>query len=72
MSNQLVRGQCPRGCGETLMVDDSGYVYCSYIDCPQPDAAYKLLIEGRKFMAFIRDDSRLLSINDNVKPDVST
>lgn len=62
----LVRGQCPRGCGETLMLDSSGYVFCSYIECPQPDAAHLLLAQGKKFLAFIRDDTRLLSINDSI------
>jgi hypothetical protein len=65
VGKQLVRGQCPRGCGETLMVDDSGFVFCSYNKCPQPDAAHQLLGQGKKFLAFIRDDTRLLSINDH-------
>ncbi len=59
----LVRGHCPRGCGETLMVDTSGFVFCSFNKCPQPDAAHILLQDSRKFLAFIKDDSRLLSIN---------
>lgn len=68
MSKARVRGQCPRGCGETLMVDDSGYVFCSYDKCPQPDAAHLLLEQGKKFLAFIRNDARLLSSSDHESP----
>lgn len=38
-----VQGRCPRGCGETLFLGDGGYVTCSWVRCPEPDAASKLL-----------------------------
>ncbi len=66
MAAYLVRGKCPRGCGETLMLDQSGYVFCSFDKCPQPDAAYLLLEQAPKFLAFIRNDARLLSINPTI------
>jgi Family of unknown function (DUF6085) len=31
------------GCGDTLFLAAEGYVTCSYIDCPEPDAASRLL-----------------------------
>ena len=42
-SLQLVKGHCP-ACGwETLFLGAGGYVTCSRIDCPEPDAAGTLL-----------------------------
>lgn len=38
-----VRGYCPMGCGQTLFLGDGGYVTCSLIGCPQPDAVATLL-----------------------------
>jgi len=38
-----VRGFCPMGCGETLFLGDGGYVTCSLIGCPCPDAVSTLL-----------------------------
>jgi hypothetical protein len=38
-----VQGHCP-ACGwTTLFLGDGGYPTCSRIDCPEPDAASKLL-----------------------------
>lgn len=38
-----VQGHCP-ACGlETLFVGAGGYLTCSYVDCPLPDAASRLL-----------------------------
>ena len=31
------------GCGETLFLGNGGYVTCSYIPCPRPDAASDIL-----------------------------
>jgi len=40
-----VRGQCP-ACGlPTLFVGTGGYLTCSLIDCPMPDAASRILEE---------------------------
>lgn len=38
-----VKGRCPMGCGETLFLGQGGYVTCSWRDCPEPDAASRLL-----------------------------
>jgi len=35
------------GCGETLFLGDGGYVTCSLIGCPRPDAVSRVL-DGRK------------------------
>lgn len=38
-----IQGHCP-ACGwTTLFLGDGGYPTCSRIDCPEPDAATKLL-----------------------------
>jgi len=42
-----IKGECPRGCGETLFVGEGGYVTCSFIDCPEPDAPHKALAAQR-------------------------
>lgn len=43
----LVTGRCP-ACGTTgLFLGDGGYVTCSLIDCPTPDAASTLLERPR-------------------------
>lgn len=31
------------GCGNTLFLGAEGHVTCSFIDCPEPDAATRLL-----------------------------
>lgn len=38
-----VNGHCPMGCGETLFLGEGGYVTCSYVDCPKPDAVATIL-----------------------------
>ncbi len=38
-----VLGVCPMGCGQTLFLGDGGFVTCSWIECPDPEAAYRLL-----------------------------
>jgi hypothetical protein len=40
---QQVKGHCPMGCGETLFVASGGYLTCSYVTCPRPDAVATLL-----------------------------
>jgi len=35
------------GCGETLFLDSGGYVICSLIGCPRPDAASTVLDDRR-------------------------
>lgn len=49
-----VAGWCPMGCGKTLFVAVGGYVTCSYIRCPRPDAAADILaeIESQHVVAF--------------------
>lgn len=41
--NTKVSGYCPMGCGETLFAGAGGYITCSYIPCPRPDAVATLL-----------------------------
>lgn len=41
--DRKVQGHCPYGCGRTLFLADGGYVTCSYIHCPRPDAVADLL-----------------------------
>lgn len=38
-----VKGFCPMGCGQTLFLGSGGYVTCSRIECPRPDAVADLL-----------------------------
>lgn len=40
-----VRGYCPMGCGDTLFLGAGGYVTCSYINCPRPDAVADIIAE---------------------------
>lgn len=40
-----VEGCCPMGCGKTLFLADGGYVTCSFIRCPRPDAVADLLAD---------------------------
>lgn len=41
-----IRGKCP-ACGhESLILGDGGYVTCSRLECPEPDAPSKLLEDG--------------------------
>lgn len=38
-----VHGNCPMGCGETLILAAGGHVTCRRISCPEPDAVSTLL-----------------------------
>lgn len=38
-----VAGYCPMGCGSTLFLGAGGYVTCSDLECPRPDAATTIL-----------------------------
>lgn len=40
-----IKGYCPMGCGETLMLGSDQYVGCSHADCPRPDAAGLILAD---------------------------
>jgi hypothetical protein len=40
---RTVRGYCPMGCGETLFIASGGYVTCSFLHCPAPDAVATIL-----------------------------
>lgn len=42
-ANPDIQGWCPMGCGRTLFVGNGGYITCSYIHCPRPDAVADLL-----------------------------
>lgn len=42
---RAVAGRCPMGCGETLFLGDGGYITCSFIRCPRPDAVADLLAD---------------------------
>jgi hypothetical protein len=44
-SPRPVKGECPKGCGETLILDAEGQVVCSWLQCPDPTAAAKELSE---------------------------
>lgn len=46
-----VKGRCPMGCGEHLFLGVGGYVTCGYIECPEPDAASRLLKFAEGFEA---------------------
>lgn len=40
-----IAGYCPMGCGRTLFVGEGGYVTCSLIGCPRPDAVADILAD---------------------------
>lgn len=41
-----VQGRCPACNSASLFLADGGYITCSWIDCPNPDAAASLLEQG--------------------------
>ncbi len=41
--SSFVRGFCPMGCGETLFIGQGGYITCSVLHCPRPDAVADIL-----------------------------
>lgn len=50
-------GYCPMGCGATLFVDAGGFVTCSYVHCPRPDAVAELLRDWEtEHVAELRED----------------
>jgi hypothetical protein len=40
-----IQGYCPMGCGQTLFLGSGGYVTCSYLQCPKPDAVSVILAD---------------------------
>jgi hypothetical protein len=38
-----VRGNCPMGCDEGLIIGEGGRIWCGNLLCPQPDAAARIL-----------------------------
>lgn len=45
MSDRKIPGYCPMGCGDTLFAGSGGYITCSWIACPRPDAVSVILEE---------------------------
>jgi hypothetical protein len=43
-----VAGFCPMGCGATLFVGEGGYITCSWVECPRPDAVAEILEDRRE------------------------
>lgn len=41
-----VRGYCPVGCGKSLHLTGDGSIVCLSRDCPEPDAAQKILLDS--------------------------
>ena len=62
-----VKGRCPCGCGETLMLGAGGYVTCSLLECPHPDAASDLLhtpFYGRLFLEQLKRERLAAALSD--------
>lgn len=50
-----VAGECP-ACGRSVLVlGDGGYVTCSLIDCPDPEAVTKILEQPRDVLMALID-----------------
>jgi hypothetical protein len=45
-ADRSIAGNCPMGCGETLFLGAGGFVTCSYLTCPRPDAASRILADA--------------------------
>lgn len=45
VNNPRVKGHCPMGCGQTLVVTGSGHIVCFDADCPRPHAVTELLMD---------------------------
>jgi hypothetical protein len=43
MAVGAVAGYCPMGCGQTLVLDGSGHIFCSAHECPQANAVDEIL-----------------------------
>lgn len=41
-----VVGNCPMGCGQTLLLGEGGHITCSLLGCPRPTAVDELLDDG--------------------------
>lgn len=41
----IVRGFCPMGCGQTLVISETGFVSCSAEQCPRSTAVTELLAD---------------------------
>jgi hypothetical protein len=56
---ERVAGRCPRGCGETLFLGSGGYVTCSHLGCPDPEAATRLLEQTNLLVDRLTEVDRL-------------
>lgn len=43
-----VQGRCPACRGQSLFLGDGGYVTCARIECPEPDAATRVLEQAKE------------------------
>ena len=41
----IVRGDCPMGCGQTLLINSAGFIRCAAETCPRPTAVSELLTD---------------------------
>lgn len=66
----IVQGRCP-ACGhEVLILGEGGYVTCSLLECPDPEAAHKLLtIAGTS--PRVNQDVHYVSHGTPLRPDGS-
>lgn len=44
--NKKIRGNCPMGCGQTLVAWNDGVIGCVSATCPRPQAVRELLDDG--------------------------
>lgn len=42
------QGRCPACRGESLFLGDGGYVTCARVECPEPDAATRVLEQAKE------------------------
>jgi len=41
-----IRGNCPMGCGEGLILSELGELFCGDLLCPRPTAAAEILADA--------------------------
>lgn len=70
MTDSWIKGHCPACNRAGLFVGEGGYVTCSHLACPEPDAASTLLEKGNlRTLATVADTLRIISSWGRTNPE---
>lgn len=60
---ETVNGECPMGCGETLVLDHAGDIQCWKPDCPSSHSVMELLAQPPYHLVKVDDDGGVVTLH---------